>query len=100
MNILKVFTKQRELGDVGEAAARKYLKRKRYKILEKNYVAQNNEVDIIAESRDHIVFVEVKTRTYKKGVGTPRESRPALAVTDEKKAAIIKVAKCYLPLKA
>lgn len=95
MNILKVFTRARTVGNVGEAEAARLLRRKKYKILERNYVALGNEIDIIAENRDYMVFVEVKTRSYDPG-GTKWEIRPAASVTPEKQAAIIKVAKCYL----
>ena len=95
MNILKVLTKQRKIGDIGEAAAAKHLKKNGYKILERNYVAAGAEIDIIAENREYTVFAEVKTRTYAPG-GTNKESRPAAAVNYEKQSTIIKVAKCYL----
>ena len=95
MNILKVFTRARKIANVGERAAAKHLRRKKYKILEKNYVAKNNEVDIIAQNRDFLVFIEVKTRSYGEG-GTAFESRPAAAVTPKKQDAMIKVAKCYI----
>ena len=95
MNILKVFTRARKVGNVGEAEAARLLRKKKYKILERNYVALGNEIDIIAENRDYTVFVEVKTRSYDVG-GNKWEVRPAASVTYEKQTAIIKVAKCYL----
>ncbi len=95
MNILKVFTKQRQLADIGECAAAKHLKKHGYKILEKNYVAADGEIDIIAENREYTVFAEVKTRTYSPG-GTSWESRPAASVNYEKQSKIIRIAKCYL----
>ena len=95
MNILKVFTKERQLADVGEAAAARYLLRRGYKILEKNYTAADGEIDIIAENRKYTVFAEVKTRTYEPG-GTNWESRPAASVNYEKQSKIIRIAKCYL----
>lgn len=95
MNILKVLTEKRLLANVGERAAAKHLKKRGYKILEKNYTAHGGEVDIIAENREHTVFVEVKTRSYAPG-GTSREARPAASVGYEKQEKIIRVAKCYL----
>lgn len=94
MNILKVLTEKRRVGNLGEAAAAKYLKRHGYKILERNYVAFGNEVDIIARSKDTISFVEVKTRTLTKNGENLK--RPASAVTLEKQKKIIKCAKCYI----
>ena len=95
MNILKVFTKQRQLADIGESAAAGFLKKHGYKIIEKNYTADDGEIDIIARNREYTVFAEVKTRTYPPG-GTSWESRPAASVNYEKQSKIIRVAKCYL----
>ena len=58
-----MITKKREIGNFGEDAAVKFLKRKHYKILERNYTAGKLELDIIAKTRKEIVFVEVKTRS-------------------------------------
>ena len=58
-----MITKKREIGNFGETAAVKYLKRKHYKILERNYTAGKLELDIIAKKRREIVFIEVKTRS-------------------------------------
>ncbi len=50
------------LGKKGEKAALKYLKKLKYKILEKNYTCFFGEADIIAKDKDDFVFIEVKTR--------------------------------------
>ena len=91
MEILKVKTEKRRLGDLGEKLAAKYLKKQGYKILERNYVAEGNEIDIIASRAELIAFVEVKTRSFKSGEALS----PAAAVTPEKQRKIIKTAKCY-----
>jgi putative endonuclease len=51
-----------ELGHIGEQLAIDYLSRKGYTILERNYVFDKAEIDIIAKMADQIVVVEVKTR--------------------------------------
>ena len=94
MNILGINTVKRKLGDFGENEAVKLLKKKGYRIAERNYAPEDSEIDIIAYSGETIVFVEVKTRTTDKI--TPREPRPASAVTPEKQRAIIDAAKIYL----
>ena len=94
MNILKILTDKRITGNFGERAAARYLRRNRYKILKMNYVAFDNEIDIIAESKDVYAVVEVKTRTL--GHLNEREPRPASAVTPEKQRGIIRTAKCFL----
>ncbi len=93
MKILKVNTLRRKIGDLGERLAARYLRRHGYKILEKNFVADGYEIDIIAKSGNTVAFIEVKTRTL--GSENPMEPRPASAVTKEKQQKIIKVASAY-----
>lgn len=51
-------------GRIGEKIAADYLKKSGYTIIETNWhYSKNAEIDIIAEQKDTIVFVEVKTRT-------------------------------------
>ncbi|MBP5308688.1 MAG: YraN family protein [Clostridia bacterium] len=50
------------LGRSGESKAVKYLKKKGYKIIEKNYTTSVGEIDVIALSGEVWVFAEVKTR--------------------------------------
>ena len=51
------------IGNFGEDAAVKYLKKKSYIILERNFNIHGGEIDIIAKKDGFIVFVEVKTRS-------------------------------------
>ncbi|GET20740.1 YraN family protein [Prolixibacter denitrificans] len=55
--------KSRELGEKGEQIAADYLTRKGYRIIERNWIFDHKELDIIAYDGDDLVFVEVKTRT-------------------------------------
>ena len=93
MNILKVLTDKRVKGNIGEDAIVKYLKKKKYKILNRNYVADGHEIDIIAEEKEHICFVEVKTRT--EGAKNPYDMLPKEAVDLKKQQSIIKAARVY-----
>lgn len=53
-----------EKGKKGEVFAVEYLKKSGYKILDTNWhYSKNAEIDIIAEEKDTIIFIEVKTRT-------------------------------------
>lgn len=62
-------------GKVGEKKAARYLKRKGYRILERNYRAGKHEIDLIAYDKreDCLVFVEVKARSESQ-FGLPGEA--------------------------
>ena len=96
MEILKVNTERRKLGDFGEKAAAKALKKDGYRILERNYAPEDAEIDIIAEKDGVTAFVEVKTRHKSDADASRIEPRPASAVTPKKQRAIIGAAKVYL----
>ncbi len=49
-------------GTWGEAIAADYLRKKHYKIIAHQFHSRFGEVDLIAENRNFIVFVEVKLR--------------------------------------
>jgi putative endonuclease len=81
---------KKQLGDLGEELAVKYLAKKGYLILERNYRYERGEIDIIAKDEDILVFIEVKTRENLE-YGYPEES-----VTKGKQKQIRKVAEAYL----
>lgn len=97
MNILKIGTKNRSIADLGENAATKFLEKEGYKVVKRNYVAKNAEIDIIASKDDILAFVEVKTRNTK-WLGA-KFSRPAASVTPEKQQKIIKAASVFIGFK-
>jgi putative endonuclease len=78
------------LGKEGEDLARDLLSKKGYKILHRNWKSGKREIDIIAENKDFIVFIEVKTRT------DDYVMHPRHAVTSEKQKSIIYAAENYL----
>ena len=60
--LLKPKIKSKKLGDLGEKLAVKFLRKKRYKIIERNYLKPWGELDIVAIAPDKsLVIVEVKT---------------------------------------
>ncbi|MBQ6824779.1 MAG: YraN family protein [Clostridia bacterium] len=81
------------LGLKGELAARKFLRKKGWKILEQNYQCRWGELDLIAKDKDCLVFCEVKTRS-KGMIAAPQES-----VTYAKQQKMIKTALCWLQSK-
>lgn len=50
------------LGHWGENVAAEYLRKKRYTLVAANYRCRLGEIDLIAENRTTLVFVEVKLR--------------------------------------
>lgn len=81
-------TKQ-ELARIGEDHAARYLRSRGYRILERNFRARSAEVDIIAQHKDALVFIEVKARSSNE-FGEPRE-----AVTGWKQHRIVNAARAY-----
>lgn len=81
---------RQRLGKTGEATVAKYLKKKGYSILIKNYRCKLGEIDIIAKDGLYLVFIEVKTRS-----GLSYGS-PAAAVNMRKQGQISRAAQCYL----
>jgi putative endonuclease len=61
------------LGKIGEEFAINFLKENGYKILVMNYRSRLGEIDIIAQDKDTICFVEVKIRSSDR-FGLPQES--------------------------
>ena len=51
-----------ELGKLGEQLAVDYLSRNGFAILERNFIYNKAELDIIAQKEEKIIVVEVKTR--------------------------------------
>lgn len=51
-----------EIGRIGEQMVANYLKTQGYIIFAQNYRSSFGEIDIVAENRELIAFVEVKTR--------------------------------------
>ncbi|MDD5634485.1 MAG: YraN family protein [Candidatus Omnitrophica bacterium] len=83
------FTNQ-EIGRIGEKMANKFLKKRKYAILARNYITPLGEIDIVAAEKDFLVFFEVKTRISEK-FGPPLAS-----ITEYKKRHIIRNCQYYL----
>lgn len=83
-------SESQQLGIKGEEVAADYLKQNGYKILFRNFTYGRNEIDIIAENNEFIVFVEVKTRADNPLVP------PSNSVTVSKQRSIIWAAEGYV----
>ena len=78
------------LGKEGERIAEEYLKKKGYRLVERNYRCAAGELDLIVLDRRVVVFVEVKTRTGQT-FGSPFE-----AVEFRKQRKMIQAAQYFL----
>jgi putative endonuclease len=90
----KIGEYRKKLGGSGEEEAVRFLEKKGYRILEKNFKYGKGEIDIIAMDNNTLVFVEVKTK-FSEGYGEPEEW-----VTRRKQAQIGRVAMGYLQKKS
>lgn len=78
------------IGKLGENIATEYLKKKNYRIVERNFECKQGEIDIIAIDKNEVVFIEVKTRSNE------QYGKPVEAVTEYKKKHLIKAIKYYI----
>jgi len=81
---------RQHLGQSGEETVARYLEKKGYTILIKNYRCKIGEIDIIARDGVDLVFIEVKTRS------SLAYGSPAAAVTARKQRQISRAAQWYL----
>lgn len=78
------------LGRSGERLAATWLEARGYRITDRNWRCLYGELDLIAEDRGEIVFVEVKTRRGER-MGAPEE-----AVTATKRRRLVSASLAYL----
>ncbi len=83
-------TSRQLVGKTGEKAARDYLEKQGYQIVETNYRCMLGELDIIAREAITTVFIEVRTKTGL-SFGSPEES-----ITVDKAKRLKRLAAKYL----
>jgi len=81
---------RQEVGKIGEKMAQKFLKKRGYRVREINFHCRGGEIDIVAQQRDCLVFIEVRTKRSL-DFGTPEES-----ITQAKKEKLIALALTYI----
>lgn len=86
----KIGVRNKELGRKGEEAASRFLYRRGYEVIERNWTCYAGEADIIARDGNTLVFVEVKTRK------DTQKGFPAEAVSKAKRDKYEKIALEYL----
>lgn len=78
-------------GKTGETLAINFLEKQGFKIIEKNWrFSRLGEIDIIAEDKNTLVFIEVKAKT------SSQFGHPLEAVNEKKFEKIQKLAEIYL----
>jgi putative endonuclease len=80
---------RQQVGRLGEKAAQRFLKKRGYRIRETGFRCRHGEIDIIAQQKDYLVFVEVRSKSNL-DFGTPEES-----ITQAKKEKLIASALTY-----
>jgi putative endonuclease len=92
----------KEVGRIGEEIASKFLERKGFRIIERNYRKPWGEIDIIAEKSNSVRFVEVKAVSREKLPHGSREMddyRPEEQVHPAKLKKIARTAELYMNAK-
>lgn len=62
-------TEKRKIGDLGEGIAAKYLEKRGFAVLDRNYLKPWGELDIVARRGNMFHFIEVKTVSRITGQG-------------------------------
>jgi len=81
---------RQELARIGEEHAARYLRSRGYRIRERNFRGAGAEVDIVAEHRGVLVFVEVKARS------ATEYAQPRQSVTVAKQRHLARAAASYV----
>ena len=84
------FSVKKSLGQRGEDAAAKFLKRKGYRLLARHLDSRLGDLDIVAVDGRTVVFVEVKTRT------TTDAGHPTEAIDQRKQRRMTQAALAFL----
>jgi len=82
-----------DLGKLGEDLAAKYMLSKGYRILDRNWIYQKKELDIVATDGEYLVVVEVKSRS------TDYFEHPSDAITLNKIKFLCRATQAYVDLK-
>jgi putative endonuclease len=79
-------------GQIGELAAKKYLRKQGLKFLTANFKSKRGEIDLVFRDNDCLVFVEVKTRS------SEAWTRPSASVDFDKRGRLSLCGLDYLRL--
>ncbi len=82
------------IGQKGEEIAAQIMRKKGFRVVNTNWKVGHLEIDVIAENRKQIIFIEVKTRTT-----FFADKRPEEYVDELKRRRIAAAANAYLKIK-
>ncbi len=85
--------KHNDLGKLGEDLAAKYVLNKGYKILDRNWIYQKKELDIVSTDGNCLIVIEVKSRS------TDYFEHPSDAITVSKIKFLCRATQAYVDLK-
>lgn len=83
----------KQVGYSSEEFVSKYLEKKGFKILDKNYVIQGGEIDLVCMDKVEIVFVEVKSLSSKSEIMLEQ------TITKKKNRSLIRTCRVWLSRK-
>lgn len=79
-----------EKGRTGEREAERYLRKKGFRVIKRNWRKGRDEIDLICLDRETLAFVEVRTRQENAAISGYH------SVGSKKKRALLRVCKAYL----
>jgi putative endonuclease len=85
-----MFGRKKDVGAAGELAARRFLQRGGYRILDRNWRCPHGELDLVALCGEMVVFVEVKTRRSRDAAD------PEVNIGPAKQRKLLSVARAWL----
>ena len=71
---MKTITEKRKTGNLGEDLACRFLMKRGFDVIERNYLKKCGEIDIIAKNKGKIHFIEVKSVSHKTLPGVSGET--------------------------
>jgi putative endonuclease len=86
----------RQKGRLGEDIACLFLLKNDYTVVEKNYLKKWGEIDIVAQKKNKLHFIEVKSSTRKYVKNDQKSYRPEENVSVLKRARMRRVIQTYL----
>jgi len=71
---MKKLTEKRKTGNLGEDLACRFLMKRGFDVIERNYLKKCGEIDIIAKNMGKIHFIEVKSVSHETPLGVSGET--------------------------